>query len=61
MAIDKERQDKQQGTNGVVTVNDANNPSREERDQRIPQEPDTERLRSERQSVKDAEGQGESV
>ncbi|MDB5197840.1 MAG: hypothetical protein JWP88_2211 [Flaviaesturariibacter sp.] len=61
MAIDKETEDKQQGTNGVVTVNDANNPTREERDQRIPQEPDTDRLRSERQSVKEGEGKGESV
>ncbi|MDB5197295.1 MAG: hypothetical protein JWP88_1666 [Flaviaesturariibacter sp.] len=61
MAMDKEYQDKQQGANGVITVNDDNNPTREERDQRIPQEPDTERLRSERQSVKDGEGKGESV
>lgn len=39
--------------NGVVTVNDSNNPTPEQRDAYIPKEPDTERLRSERQSVKD--------
>lgn len=39
--------------NGIVTVNDANNPTPEERDERIGNEPDTERLRSERESVKE--------
>jgi hypothetical protein len=39
--------------NGIVTVNDEQNPTPEERDAKIPKEPDTERLRSERQSVKD--------
>jgi hypothetical protein len=46
-------------SNGVVTVNDGNNPTPEERDRRIPAEPDTERLRSERQSVQDAKQQEE--
>jgi hypothetical protein len=50
-----------QNANGVVTVNDENNPTREERDRAIPNEPDTDRLRSERQSVRDAEQKGESV
>jgi hypothetical protein len=36
---------------GVVTVNDENNPTPEQRDAYIPKEPGTERLRSERQSV----------
>ena len=54
MTDDKELQ-QQQGANGIVTVNDGANPTPEERDQRIPAEPDTERLRSERQSVKDGE------
>ena len=40
--------------NGIVTVNDVENPTPEQRDAYIPKEPDTERLRSERQSVKDA-------
>jgi hypothetical protein len=39
--------------NGIVTVNDSNNPTPDERDARIGQEPDTERLRSERESVRD--------
>ena len=39
--------------NGIVTVNDDNNPTPEQRDAYIPKEPDTERLRSERQSVKE--------
>jgi hypothetical protein len=39
--------------NGIVTVNDNNNPTPDERDARIGNEPDTERLRSERESVKD--------
>ena len=58
MTDDKELQ-QQQGANGIVTVNDGNNPTPEERDQRIPAETDTERLRSERQSVKDG-GNSES-
>lgn len=37
--------------NGVVTVNDENNPTREERDNYIKNEPDTDRLMSERESV----------
>ena len=37
--------------NGIVTVNNERNPTPEERDTAIPNEPDTERLRSERQSV----------
>jgi hypothetical protein len=41
--------------NGVVTVNDSNNPTPEQRDAYIPNEPDTERVRSERQSVKNNE------
>ena len=39
------------GLNGVITVNDGNNPTPEERDNKIANEQDTERLRSERQSV----------
>jgi hypothetical protein len=41
--------------NGIVTVNDNNNPTPEQRDAYIPNEPGTERLRSERQSVRDGE------
>lgn len=52
MTDDKEKQ-QQQEANGIVTVNDGANPTPEERDQLIPVEPDTERLRSERQSVKE--------
>ena len=39
--------------NGIVTVNDDNNPTPEQRDAQIPNEPGTERLRSERQSVQE--------
>lgn len=39
--------------NGIVTVNDDNNPTPEQRDAQIPNELDTERLRSERQSVQE--------
>jgi hypothetical protein len=39
--------------NGIATVNDDNNPTPEERDAQIPNEPGTERLRSERQSVQE--------
>ena len=39
--------------NGIVTVNDDNNPTPVERDAQIPNEPGTERLRSERQSVQE--------
>jgi len=42
-----------QNQNGIVTVNDENNPTPEERDAQIPNEPGTERLRSERQSVQE--------
>ncbi|RYY96758.1 MAG: hypothetical protein EOO11_12640 [Chitinophagaceae bacterium] len=45
----------QQQANGVVTVNNDRNPGREERDAAIGQEPDTERLRSERESVEQSE------
>jgi hypothetical protein len=38
---------------GIVTVNDENNPSPEERDALIPKESDTKRLRSERQSAQE--------
>ncbi|MDB5251139.1 MAG: hypothetical protein JWP27_308 [Flaviaesturariibacter sp.] len=57
----KDQESKANGANGVVTVNDDNNPTREERDRAIPNEPDTDRLRSERQSVRDAEQKGQSV
>ena len=40
--------------NGIVTVNDDNNPTPEERDAQILNEPGTERLRSERQSVQES-------
>lgn len=43
----------QQPQNGIVTVNDENNPTPEQRDAQIPNEPGTERLRSERQSVQE--------
>ena len=39
--------------NGIVTVNDDNNPTPEQRDAQIPNELGTERLRSERQSVQE--------
>jgi hypothetical protein len=39
--------------NGIVTVNNDNNPTPEQRDAQIPNELDTERLRSERQSVQE--------
>ena len=56
MSVDKEEDlQNRQPANGVVTVNDEKNPTREERDQRIPAEPDTERLRSERQSVQEGQ------
>jgi hypothetical protein len=51
-----EKQNSQQpakGQNGVVTVNNDRNPTPEERDQRIGQEPDTKRERSERESVQE--------
>jgi hypothetical protein len=41
--------------NGIVTVNDANNPTQEERDSQIGAEPNTERLRSERESVQEGQ------
>ena len=41
----------QQTTNGIITVNDSSNPTREERDEKIGREPDTDRLLSERESV----------
>lgn len=53
--IDNEQQQSSRNQNGVVTVNDANNPTPDQRDAAIGQEPDTERLRSERESVQDAE------
>lgn len=64
MAIDPKQQpqpgtstsDTQRSSNtqkGIVTVNDENNPPPEERDAQIPNEPATERLRSERQSVQE--------
>ena len=49
------------GTNGIVTVNDDNNPTPEERDARIANEPDTERLRSERQSVEEGKRSSNSL
>ncbi|HYH15056.1 MAG TPA: hypothetical protein VD794_07545 [Flavisolibacter sp.] len=39
--------------NGIVTVNDDNNPTPEERDAQIPNEQGTERLRSEGQSARE--------
>jgi hypothetical protein len=45
--------DKENIKHGVVTVNDENNPSPEQRDEAIRDEPDTERLRSEKQSVEE--------
>ncbi len=48
--------DAQLNANGVVTVNDANNPTPQDRDERIGNEPDTDRLRSERESVQQSEG-----
>jgi len=39
--------------NGIVTVNDENNPTPEQRDAQIPNELGTKRLRSERQSVEE--------
>jgi hypothetical protein len=63
MSTDKDKVQEQNSTpaNGVVTVNDDNNPTREERDAYIRNEPGTERLRSERQSVQEGEQKGESV
>ncbi|GAA4324016.1 hypothetical protein [Flaviaesturariibacter amylovorans] len=52
MSKEQQQQPQQgQGANGVVTVNNERNPGQEERDAAIGQEPDTERLRSERESV----------
>jgi len=42
-----------QTQNGIVTVNDDNNPTPEQRDAQIPNELGTKRLRSERQSVEE--------
>lgn len=42
-----------QAPNGIVTVNNDNNPTPEQRDAQIPNEHGTERLRSERQSVQE--------
>ena len=42
-----------QPQNGIVTVNNDNNPTPEQRDAQIPNEQGTERLRSERQSVQE--------
>ena len=46
-----------QTKNGVVTVNDDNNPTQEQRDEMIGKEPDTDRLRSERESVQQSNTQ----
>lgn len=43
-------------SNGIVTVNNERNPTPEQRDAIISSEPDTERLRSERQSVEQGQG-----
>ena len=51
--INQQASSNQQPTRGVQTV-----PADSSRDQKIKNEPDTERLRSEEQSVKDA-GQGQ--
>ncbi len=58
MAINKPKEqdlnqsgNRQQATNGIVTVNDSSNPTPEERDEKIGREPDTDRLLSERESV----------
>ncbi len=65
MAISKERSnqqlEKENQTNGVVTVNDESNPTKQERDEAIGQEPDTERLRSERESVSQNSGDNNSL
>ena len=62
MSTDKNRQqENEKPRHGVVTVNDERNPTPQERDAKIPHEADTERLRSERQSVRDADAKGESA
>lgn len=45
----------QQPSQGIITVNDEKNPTREERDERIGKEDDTERVRSERESVQETD------
>ena len=52
---DSPNQAQQVPGNGIVTVNDAANPTPEERDERIGNEPDTDRLLSERESVQKGE------
>lgn len=56
MAIEKNKltENRDQSQNGIVTVNDDKNPTPEERDERIGRENDTDRLRSERESVEEA-------
>ncbi len=56
MQTDKIQQDpiQSQDKNGIVTVNNGNNPTPEQRDEIIGKESDTERLRSERESVQEA-------
>lgn len=56
MAIEKNKltENRDQSQNGIVTVNDEKNPTPEERDERIGRENDTDRLRSERESVEEA-------
>lgn len=47
--------EQQKSSQGIITVNDENNPTREERDERIGKEDDTERVRSERESVQETD------
>ena len=58
MQTNKKQEDVSQSSNknGIVTVNDGNNPSQEKRDEMIGKESDTDRLRSERESVQEANG-----
>jgi hypothetical protein len=58
---DAEKQSVGSGTNGIVTVNDASNPTPAERDASIANEQDTERVRSERQSVEEGKRSSNSL
>jgi len=59
MAINKEHTNdpnQQSKQADAITVNDEKNPTQQQRDEAIGQEPDTKRLRSERESVEESRG-----
>ena len=51
----QENSNEQQKSSPNIPVNDENNPTRQERDERIGKEDDTKRVRSERESVQETD------